>query len=412
MDRLGVWYDWPYSPRPISTYDVEIAPKEFLEFHSTNHRRKGNGWSGGGAFISKKRFTEYKRTDSVNISPANKPMYAGSLIANPPPRPIFSDPAIQLDTLGPELWNQASPAKPLLNFGNAVYELKDLPSMVKQGYETLRNLTVRNDLIPYYFSRNRGSLSLKDVSDYELAVLFGWLPLLSDTIGLFNAQRQMSASIKQVLRDAGRPVRRKFTSDKNSSTSSEVIATGSDSNGTLFSPKFITGAYTSGSFPWTLTRKKLTKVSFAAQFRYFFDDCDHLTADQWNSRIRRRLFGLNPTPAAIYRAMPWSWLIDWFGNIGDNLANLQPSVADRLIADYAFIMRHVQEYDSLSATIGINQGDSSVTRTATTNIGTDLKSRAFASPFGFRVKLDELSPFQLTILGSLGGSRGPSSGFS
>lgn len=411
MERLGIWYNWPYGPEAVDTFDFEVKSNEMLEFISGNHHPVGrNGWSGGGAFLSKKRFVEHDPSETISIAPTKKPMYTGKLVTSPPSKPDFSSPLIPLETIGPELWNRAKPAKPDMSLGNAMYELKDLPGMVKQGYEKLRHLVERD---PPYWIRKKYSkgVTLAGVSDYHLAVYFGWLPLLSDTIALYNTQRQSSNRIEQLLRDAGRPVRRKFQSDSYSSASDEVIAQGQSVNGLHLTPKFITQAYASTSAPWELTRHRSTKTWFSAQFRYYFDDCGELTRSQWNAKIRRRLFGLNPTPAAIYKAMPWSWLIDWFGNIGDNLSNLDSGVADRLIADYAFAMRHTTLYDTFEASTLFNENDVVVKRSASCKAGTDLKERVPASPFGFGLKIPDLSPFQIGILGALSGARTSGSGF-
>jgi len=104
--------------------------------------------------------------------------------------------------------------------------------------------------------------------------------------------------------------------------------------------------------------------------------------------------------------IPWSWLVDWFSNTGDILENLDAGVAERLAADYAYVMREyqltVEQY--VSATFKTMGGGT---------IDVNLQSQSFKfskyrtpiSPFGWNVKESDLSMTQLSILGALGLSR-------
>jgi hypothetical protein len=50
------------------------------------------------------------------------------------------------------------------------------------------------------------------------------------------------------------------------------------------------------------------------------------------------MFGFQPTPSLIYNLTPWTWLIDYFTNLGDLYDNLSRGVEDRLIAEYFYLM--------------------------------------------------------------------------
>jgi hypothetical protein len=119
-----------------------------------------------------------------------------------------------------------------------------------------------------------------------------------------------------------------------------------------------------------------------------------------------RLYGLYPTPSVIYNAIPWSWLIDWFSNAGSLLENLDTGVADRLAADYFYIMRS-QEWSQefvASGEFKKRNGDRfSARATATTRAY--AKSRVRGGPFDPAVLENNLNGKQLAILGALGLSR-------
>jgi hypothetical protein len=120
------------------------------------------------------------------------------------------------------------------------------------------------------------------------------------------------------------------------------------------------------------------------------------------------IFGLNPTPSAVYKAIPWTWLVDWFSNIGDVIANLDGGVADRLAADYMYLMNKITfqmartSYGNYYS--GVSWG-SSTPFSAECFQGAVSKRRMRASQFGFGVKENELSLTQWSILGALGLSR-------
>lgn len=119
-----------------------------------------------------------------------------------------------------------------------------------------------------------------------------------------------------------------------------------------------------------------------------------------------RLYGLNVTPGVVYNAMPWSWLIDWFSNVGDNIENLDHGVADRLLADYAYLMGEQRDYIKYSAAQAYNGRDgATLVANSTATWGISHKRRYVASPFGFGLTEDDLTPNQAGILLSLAGSR-------
>lgn len=410
MDHLGDWFNWPFGPEKTASVDLQLNVQEFLEFYSEDHTREGNGWSGGGEFRSKKNFVRYNPSGSMKIAPGGNPMYTGSVYAIAPTPAVFHKPILDLFNFGPSVYRQANPDKAIMDVGNAIYELKDVPGMLKAAFEVELSATNLAISRKKYAKADFYPDSLSKVSDFNLAVAFGWLPLLSDCISLYQGQKKLAKTIAQLKRDNGRPIRRRFEVKDQTQDSSEILASGSDPYGTNLSPNFITRVYGDGH--WELSRHETTRMWFSGQFRSWLPEQGQMSDDQWTSMIRNRLFGLSPTPSRIYKAMPWSWLIDWFSNVGDNLANLNTNVADRQINDYAFLMRHSETFNRLSVLQRFHtEGDNVVEARAITESGTSLKERTQASPFGFGIKIPDLSPFQLTILGSLGGKSGKALGF-
>lgn len=119
-----------------------------------------------------------------------------------------------------------------------------------------------------------------------------------------------------------------------------------------------------------------------------------------------RLYGLRPTPSVIYNAIPWSWMVDWFSNLGDIISNLDAGVADRLSSDYMYIMMQkewVREYYAWGR-FKLRQGGTFTSDATSTSIAF-TKTRHRGGPFGFSAKDGDLSSHQLAIMGALGLSR-------
>jgi hypothetical protein len=114
------------------------------------------------------------------------------------------------------------------------------------------------------------------------------------------------------------------------------------------------------------------------------------------------------TPSVAYNLIPWSWLVDYFTDLGEFVDAISPGVEDLLIWDYAYIMRtkevnrHVTRWQNVRNASNITE---KVTAQADTT--TRIKMRCHASPFGFGFKDGDLNIRQLAILGALGLSRLP-----
>jgi hypothetical protein len=138
---------------------------------------------------------------------------------------------------------------------------------------------------------------------------------------------------------------------------------------------------------------------FEASFRYWIPD---IGSPNWTKRATAALFGISPTPSLLWEVLPWSWLSDWFGNVGDVLANLSQNAAENLVAKYAYYMAssetriYVSDTTYLTGNLQVSASAISIARS---------KYRTAASPFGFGLTSASLTAKQASILGALGISR-------
>jgi hypothetical protein len=127
------------------------------------------------------------------------------------------------------------------------------------------------------------------------------------------------------------------------------------------------------------------------------------------SQDLNRVFGTSITPALIWELTPWSWLIDWFFNIGSVIENLSTIGLTNTLLNYAYSTVRREASCQVHADPYSNPGvlSSGLVSFSGMNhtVRLDQKVRRAASPFGFGVSLDSLSGNQWAILVALGLAR-------
>nr|UJQ85890.1 MAG: hypothetical protein 1 [Leviviridae sp.] len=281
---------------------------------------------------------------------------------------------------GTEAYGKMRPDKPEMELLNAIYELREFPSMLRQRF------------------LDRG---INSIGDYWLALKFGWEPLLRDT-GLFVlTQINMQKRLAQLIRDSGRPIKRriKLRDESYASGRLEWLDWGA------FEQSFHSGFYQwqPGCHAYIRTNDR---VWASARFRYWLPEGPRDVV--WKAKMMAAIFGLYPSPKVVWNALPWTWLIDWFGNVGNILSNMSNTgLVERLAADYFYVMREQVQWTQISSHCDFNaRGSNAPIRLSAQSSRTDtLKTRVRGDPFGWDTPENSLSGMQWSILGALGMSR-------
>lgn len=301
--------------------------------------------------------------------------YTGDLVADYQADPPLTDTSGA--AWGAEAYRRMRPDKPSMDVSQAIGELKDLPGMLRQRFHG----------------------GLRDIGSYYLALKFGWEPLLADIRKLYNLQQVVDKRIKQLLRDNGKPVRRRV---QLYSDTQELAKLTTQSYG-IWLPSFVTYMYRKEPVS-TLTSTLNDKVWASAQFRYWLPPGPRDL--RWTSKLKSELMGLTPTPATIYNLIPWTWLIDWFTNAGDVIENLTVSIADRCAADYFYLMREKSRVQNRWATFFARDFNGrAVDLHGGSQVAYLSRSRTKGDPFGLNTNQNTLTGMQWSILGALGLSR-------
>lgn len=300
-----------------------------------------------------------------------------------------------LATYGAKAYARMTPLNPSASMGQALAEA------FRDGLPILPLLTVLK----------RRHLKLKDVGKAYLGLQFGWVPFLHDLQDLYHTVNAIDSRIQQIVRDNGRPIRRKCTLRKNVESHTNKYGPYGMSipaYGTLDGNPDAFSSY----WDRAVTVSKYDRIWASGQFRYYLPG--ELRSVNWPSSAVRALFDAQITPALLWEVMPYSWLIDWFADVDSLIRNWQSNGMAELLTDYCYLMRHQRQVTQVVARVPQRSIQSSFpgapfVRTSALNLQTSIieerKERIAASPFGFGLHLNDLSVKQAMILGALGLSR-------
>lgn len=278
---------------------------------------------------------------------------------------------------GAEAFRKMKPTKPSMSGLNSLYELREFPA-------TILGLKKRVK-------------SMKDAGDYHLNLQFGWLPLISDVKKLINDQQKIQKRLDWLLRNNGRPVRIKKEIADFSYNGTE--------DGEAWGIVIPNGFNLVKSTPrYRRNVDVIDKIWASAQWRFFLPEGPK--NPEYKHKLLMRLYGNQITPSVLYNAIPWSWLVDWFSNVGDIVENFDAGVADRLAAEYFYVMRNTGIRSVVFAECDYMRKNGEIVHmTGTALTESYVKTRLAGDPFGFSTNPNGLNASQLAILGALGMSR-------
>lgn len=342
-------------------------------------------WQKGGPLTVKKVIITRTYSDNFTSSQGlyrwSGRLSCGALGANPSFGTEPSD-GRNLAAIGATGIARFKPGRSTAGFGQAIAELRQIPT------------------IP---SLKKAVANAKGLGGEYLNVQFGWIPVVKDLLALINYAENLEKSLKQLRRDNGKVVRRGGTVDK---TDSQTMSTNTGICGVY--PILQTAHWANipdaQRFTRTTVTKSWSRYWFKGAFRYYIPvspGAPDFTA------IKHQLLGLTPTPKLVWDLLPWTWLLDWFGNIGDIIDNMSQNAAQDLVMLYGYAMGTKGTIESHYASAATKAAGVQYTSVHREKV---IKRRAKASPFGFDVDWPDFTSRQLAILAALGLSKGKSFG--
>lgn len=413
--KVGSFYDWPTGGHTVTGEQVGWTEVEIGDVPVTqSHRRSRDGvYRTGGTFFQYKVRKVTGGSSQAVFRPGYGKAYSGQFYLSD-----ANDLVHHLDLQSP--YDQDSVLQNLFGFGvsaldrlradkpdfstlNALYELKDTFHELKSAVQYWRRKT--------YKEMQRRRIAGR-TAEWYLAIHMGWLPTLRDAQNFAHSLRQGDKRARQVLRDSGKPIRRRAT----------LSRSGDSDDGSFNTPTY--SPWSGGGYGIGANRPILVsncygygtggsghstsgeEVWCSGQARYLISD-EFLKDKDAIYKMRMRLLGNQITPSVVWNAVPWTWLGDYFSNIGAFINNASEGVADRHWFDYAYIMNHkwFGKRDSTWQRNAIDVAGHAATVTTFRATTESYKARIAANPFGFTTGTPSVK--QEAILGALGFSRLP-----
>jgi len=228
---------------------------------------------------------------------------------------------------------RSNPSRPVVSVPNFLYELKDLPGMIRDiGHLKLLRLGTQKELDRV--AAQHGGFS-KFGANLLLSQQMGWAPLISDLRKMFEFRDAVKNRVHDldVLFNQNGGLHRSVGKAQEAKKSNGFKAKPGaweetrTTSGTLFIDTGIGQLI-------QCRRDTITSTKMWGSVRWTNPYPSHprLSHQELEKQARSLIFGLSISPKEIWDAVPWTWLVDWFANFGDfldasnNLLALAPSV--------------------------------------------------------------------------------------
>lgn len=241
----------------------------------------------------------HKLTGSLGFSPT-VPVGTGKWFATSGPSSFLGGGSFATATLptAADIWARTNPTRPAFLAPVFFYELRDVPDMIRQAGRFLLHTRNWRDWI-------RSGSKDRDLASANLAFQFGWAPLVGDLYRISRFQESVDRRRRELEAVySGRGLRRYVRLGDGVSTPSTSTGAANFGSFVNFAP---TQTTTRQWEAWAVVHWKATQMSLPPPT---------------DGELRRLLAGLSigSITVNLWEALPWSWLIDYFTNIGAVLA--------------------------------------------------------------------------------------------
>jgi hypothetical protein len=315
-------------------------------------------------------------------------------------------------SVGATAYNKMRPKPETFNLLQAAAELKDVPSMLKETNADLASIYQRILIRKTYGSSRtalRDAIRMPSkLGDEYLAAAFGWRPFLSDLSNLFGLVDRVGVHIANRKKYNNVWISRR-RSEPESRT--ETVVHSSQSGVMQCKPSLGSSGSNNYILPnsskYTITLEKSTNIWYSGWFKSYRPEFDDSYERQHPTLAKPRQvltsLGYYVNPIVLYKLTPWTWMSDWFLNIGENLQSFQDLADNSVVSRNVCMMRHIVSklVYRINATLRLGGSIS-----LEWNRGFETKYRAAGlSPFGFSLLPGGFSDQQIAILGALGMSK-------
>lgn len=316
-------------------------------------------------------------------------------------------PITSAESWGSAAFDKLRPETQKADLSVFLYELKDVPRMLQTSAAFFKGRwqSLGGDLKS---PTMRGAgLRSKKAADHFLNHQFGWVPFINDLLKINDTFSNQDAYIMEISKNNGTWIKKSRTLSK---SITETITHSGFTQGIAWRPEF--DSMSSDIQPGTYSRYRMehteivsTKIWCAGETMFYRPEFDYSLSDyrsNWKQAMRLlHLYGAEINPYVLWRVTPWTWIIDWFLNIGGMIKALLNWNEDGYVARYAYVMKKSVKASRHVVTANWNSGPTTMTWLNSI----ESKQREVAdNNFSFRL-LGALSPMQLAIVAALGLTR-------
>jgi hypothetical protein len=308
-------------------------------------------------------------------------------------------------SLGDSAWDKTKPRIEHAGLGVALAELRDVPKMLQtsgKGFAAAWNAITSTGSRKSSDKKSAfsGIMQPKRVADHYLNTVFGWVPFVKDVHGFIKTVINSDDAISRISEGNGKWQRRRATLINDyretkiaSGEGFQVEPYGSLQEGLM-----------SETPTWEVWEKKSTLATTVGSFIYYRPEFDMTKPE--NLTLLRRLdrqltiHGARISPANLYKATPWTWLIDWVSNAGHWVNQVNDYALDNMVARYLYL--HHRSYRQVVLKQRLPFRSAGMQTLEFSRIIEVKQRKGAETPYGFGITWDNLTPKQLAILGALG----------
>lgn len=266
-----------------------------------------------------------------------------------------------------------APEKPAVDTLTSLLEIREIPRMLKHA----------GDLLKGFRRLPQRLLDPYEAASATLAYQFGWKPLFQDILKMMDFGDQVAKRQRELGElNSGKTISRKVSFGK-------YVVGGSGSQtihstlGITITPSVNCSSTTDG---WATCRWELADLGQLGK------------VPTWLQAFNT-LYGLTPgeIPTQIWKALPWSWAIDWFAGVSDALrvsANLVSYKPSRI--NLMFRQKTIYTYLPLKPTSVRTFDGGTRTWTVLTR-----SQPSVGDATGIRLRVPFLDTYKLSVAGSL-----------
>jgi len=401
---------------PVSTKGLRVRTVTSKLWRSEGHpinRKTGKRMSGGPFHVTHVeefshpcRVFEMCRTtngvDNFYTGPLNGPLVTTTVLSSLYPSKPSDWNESSMKTDGTTAISQCAPTNPTAQLATTLAE------SVREGIPSL----------PGIQSWKKRTEAAKAAGSEYLNYQFGWAPLVSEVGSVTNAARNHRDIMQNYRHNEGRDIHRRFDFPIETQVLGSEVLTPAYF-GTTNVNNF--AGYVAGEGVPARRTSSVTKTR-----KRWFEGCFTYGGPSGTDYFRRAIgfgseadavYGLALTPDVLWELTPWSWAVDWFTNTGDVIHNVTNFALAGLVMRYGYMMEEtIYEYSTMYegqvvrrrlTSNGVSPRKYGPLPLESTVTGKRIvsRSRVAASPFGFGVGWEGLSPTQLAITAAIGITR-------